>query len=100
MLCGRFMQKKENKTVCKPGSVVYGHLSTLAVAGKLQRYSRRSSGGQPCATNAQSCSGRGLHGAPRYRSAGELLPRLSTLTETRIASAVYFCCTFLEVAFT
>jgi len=30
-------------------------------------------------------------------TAGELLPHLSTLT---IKMAVYFCCTFLEVAFT
>ena len=32
-------------------------------------------------TNAQSCTGRGLHGALRYRSAGELLPPLSILAE-------------------
>ena len=30
--------------VCKPSSVVYGHLSRLAVADKLKRYSRYSVG--------------------------------------------------------
>ena len=83
---------------CKPSSVVYGHLSRLAVAGKLKRYSRYLPDGQPYMADTQSCSGWGLHGIPRYRSIGELLPRLSILTEQ--SPAVYFCCTFLEVAFT
>ena len=39
------------------------------------------SGGQPYMTDAQSCSGWGLHGTPRYRSVGELLPRPFNLTE-------------------
>ena len=38
------------------------------------------SDGQPYVTDAQSCSGWGLHGIPRYRGIGELLPRLSILT--------------------
>ena len=38
------------------------------------------SDGQPYLTDTQSCSGWGLHGIPRYRSIGELLPRLSILT--------------------
>ena len=79
----------ESKKIGKPSSVVYGHLSTLAVADKFKRYSRRSSGGQPYITIAQSCSEWGLHGTPRYRSVGELLPRLSTLTEAS------FCGLFL-----
>ena len=36
--------------------------------------------------------------ARRYRRAGELLPRLFTLTAD--SAAVIFCCTFLEVTFT
>ena len=48
-------------------------------------------------TIAQSCTGRGLHSIPRYRSIGELLPPLSILAD---CSAVCFCCTFLEVAST
>ena len=84
-----WLKKTESEKIGKPSSVVYGHLSTLAVAGKVKRYSRRTSGGQPYATDAQSCSEWGLHGTPRYRSVGELLPRLSTRTETR------FCGLFL-----
>ena len=74
--------KRRYEFICKPSSVVYGHLSRFAVADKFKRYSRRSSGGQPCTTIAQSCSGWGLHGTPRYRDVGEPLPRLSTLTTT------------------
>ena len=66
--------------VDKPSSVVYGHLSSLAVAGKFKRYSRRSVGRTTLSTDAQSCSGWGLHCIPRYRGIGELLPRLSILT--------------------
>ena len=39
--------KKGFEFVCKPSSVVYGHLSRLAVADKLKRYSRYPSDGQP-----------------------------------------------------
>ena len=106
---GRFMKRpprgrkgykfrKKFKTVCKPSSVVYGHLSTPAVTDGLQRYSRIFPDGQPCVGISQSCIGRGLHGSGRYRPDGELLPRLSILTVQ--STAVYFCCTFLEVAFT
>lgn len=49
----------------------------------------------------QSCSEWGLHGIPRYRGIGGLLPRLSILTALPCGNtAVYFCCTFLEVAST
>ena len=37
---GEFMKNKGFESVCKPSSVVYGHLSRLAVADKLKRYSR------------------------------------------------------------
>ena len=60
---------------------MYGHLSRLTVADKLKRYSRWSSGGQPYATNTQSCSKWGLHGIPCYQGIGELLPRLFILTK-------------------
>ena len=59
---------------------MYGHLSRLAVADKLKRYSRFSSGGQPYTAKTQSCNGWGLHSIPCYHSIGELLPRLSILT--------------------
>ena len=70
------------ESVCKPSSVVYGHLSRLAVTDKLKRYSRYSVGRTALLTDTQSCNGWGLHGIPRYRDIGELLPRLSILTET------------------
>ena len=83
--------------ICKPSSVVYGHLSRRIVADAFERYSRRTSGEQPYATCAQSCTGRGLHGTPRCRGVGELLPPLSILAD---CSAVCFCCTILGVAST
>ena len=83
--------------ICKPSSVVYGHLSGRIVADAFERYSRRTSGEQPYATCAQSCTGRGLHGTPRCRGVGELLPPLSILAD---CSAVCFCCTILGVAST
>ena len=75
-------QIKEFEFVYKPSSVVYGHLSRLTVADKFKRCSRQSAGRTALLADAQSCSGWGLHGIPRYRSIGELLPRLSILTET------------------
>ena len=90
--------KKEFESVYKPSSVVYGHLSRLAVTDKLKRYSRYSVGRTALLTDTQSCSGWGLHGIPCYHSIGELLPRLSILTVFN--TAVYFCCTVLKVAFT
>ena len=59
---------------------MHGHLSRLAVADKFKRYSRQSAGRTALLADAQSCSGWGLHGILRYRSIGELLPRLSILT--------------------
>ena len=73
-------EKDRFESVCKPSSVVYGHLSRLTVADKLKRYSRNLSDGQPYVTDFQSCNGWGLHGILRYRNIGELLPRLSILT--------------------
>ena len=71
---------KEFEFVCKPSSVVYGHLSRLAVADKFKRYSRCSAGRTALLTDTQSCNGWGLHGIPCYQDIGELLPRLSILT--------------------
>ena len=59
---------------------MHGHLSRLTVADKFKRYSRQSAGRTALTADAQSCSGWGLHGIPRYRGIGELLPRLSILT--------------------
>ena len=44
-----------------------------------------------------SCFGWGLQCPDCHQPGGELLPRLSILTT---CVAVYFCCTFLKVAFT
>ena len=96
--CLLFYQNKQFEPVYKPSSVVYGHLSRLAVADKLERYSRFPSDGQPYMIETQSCNGWGLHGIPCYQDIGELLPRLSILTTQSVA--VYFCCTILKVTFT
>ena len=85
------------RLICKPSSVVYGHLSRRIVTDALQRYLRFMPDEQPCMAKTQSCTGRGLHGTPRCRGVGELLPPLSILTDF---SAVCFCCTFLGVAST
>ena len=92
-------EKEGFESVCKPSSVVYGHLSRLTVADKLKRYSRYSVGRTALLTDTQSCSEWGLHGILCYHNIGELLPRLSILT-ARCRVAVYFCCTILEVTFT
>ena len=104
-----FIQKRF-EFACKPSSVVYGHLSRLAVADKLKRYSRCSVGRTALLTDTQSCNGWGLHGIPCYQDIGELLPRLSILTangrpkssrqKAKPFAAVYFCCTVLKVTFT
>ena len=104
-----FRTLKGFEPICKPSSVVYGHLSRLVVADKLKRYSRHLSDGQPYMINAQSCSRWGLHGIPHYCGIGELLPRLSILTangrltkstlkaNAKPNAAVYFCCTIPKV---
>ena len=89
--------KKGFESVCKPSSVVYGHLSRLTVTDKLKRYSRYSVGRTALLTETQSCIEWGLHGILCYHNIGELLPRLSILT---VKTAVYFCCTILKVTFT
>ena len=76
----RRVNKKGFEFVCKPSSVVYGHLSRLTVTDKLKRYSRYSVGRTALLTETQSCCGWGLHGILCYHSIGELLPRLSILT--------------------
>ena len=76
-------QIKGFESVCKPSSVVYGHLSRLTVADKLKRYSRYSVGRTALLTETQSCSEWGLHGILCYHNIGELLPRLSILTASR-----------------
>ena len=104
------VKTKGFESVCKPSSVVYGHLSRLAVADKFKRYSRYSVGRTALLTDTQSCSGWGLHGTGCYQPVGELLPRLSILTATgsfhkenvqdlhQAVAAVYFCCTVPKVA--
>ena len=72
--------KKRFESVCKPSSVVYGHLSRLTVTDKLKRCSRYSVGRTALLTETQSCSEWGLHGILCYHNIGELLPRLSILT--------------------
>ena len=94
-IIARFLDKKKEQTtrcpflgfikgfefVCKPSSVVYGHLSRLTVTDKLERCSRYSVGRTALLTDTQSCSEWGLHGILCYHNIGELLPRLSILTK-------------------
>ena len=80
LFSAEILQIKGFEPVYKPSSVVYGHLSRLAVADKLKRCSRYSVGRTALLTETQSCSEWGLHGIPCYHSIGELLPRLSILT--------------------
>ena len=82
-------QIKGFESVCKPSSVVYGHLSRLTVTDKLKRCSRYSVGRTALLTETQSCSEWGLHGILCYHNIGELLPRLSILTASRRYPKVY-----------
>ncbi len=78
----------------KPSSVFDNHLSRIIVANNLKRLSDRRA-----AVNViVSCIGRGLHNHPSHLRCGELLP--TPFHPYIINNAVYFCCTFLEVAFT
>ena len=58
--------------------------------------------GPPMCPRSRCCSRWGLQSAPCRQGTGELLPRLSILAIRcpKAAEAVYFCCTFLEVAST
>ena len=47
IMWGALYSEKTSRRTCKPGSVERGHLSTLTVTGKLKRYLRLYSGGQP-----------------------------------------------------
>ncbi len=88
-------------TVIYLGGLLPGRSSHLLETGRAGRRAHRS---------AQSLSTVLLRieftASDSFQPMGELLPRLSTLTETAYAkrrraiySAVYFCCTFPEVAF-
>ena len=85
------------RLTCKPGSVVYGHLSGNAVAGELKRCSRLPPGEQPVRRQPNLApdgvyTARGVSAAP----VSSYLPFPSLQDEP----AVCFCCTFLGVAST
>ena len=93
----RCIPKKTSRRTCKPGSVERGHLSTLTVTGKLKRYLRLYSGGQPIRIQPNLASD-GV-----YMARGVTVPSVSSclaFPPLPLKAAVYFCCTFLEVAFT
>ena len=72
------------KTVCKPSSVVFGHLSTNIVSDIPQRrFVKLLRWNSLWRAVCQSCFGWGLHSQARYRAHGALLPHLSILTENR-----------------
>ena len=83
--------------VSKPSSVEYGHLSSRTVAGTFQRYSRPPPGEQPL-RQRPNLAPDGVYTARRVAAApvSSYLPFPSLQNN----SAVCFCCTFLEVAFT
>ena len=81
------------RLVCKPSSVFDGHLSRTYISARFKRCGELC-GPLFCVPDLASS---GVYIAHCRQIAGELLPRLSILTEK---SAVFFCCTVLEVAFT
>ncbi len=100
-----FLAKKKEQ-ICKPGSVFDSHLSRPAVAGRLKRPTFREAAGSRLSGTVRNTAITSLLGlapggvymdAGCYHPAGELLPRLFTLTAL---AAVYLCCTFLKVALT
>lgn len=80
------------RLVCKPSSVLNGHLSRTYISARLKRCGELA--GHFYAPDLASS---GVYIAHCCQIAGELLPRLSILTAN---AAVFFCCTVLEVAFT
>ncbi len=83
--------------ICKPGSVVCGHLSRRIVADALKRCSRRTPGEQPW-RHAPNLAPDGVCTARRVTAApvSSYLPFPSLQQK----AAVCFCCTFLGVAST
>lgn len=85
---------KKTAAIRKPGSVVDGHLSGTNVTACLKPPLPEMSG--RLSLRVRRCSEWGLQRPYVTIGAGELLPRLFTLTQKW---AVSFCCTFPEVAF-
>ena len=85
---------KNISVACKPSSVLCNHLSGAAVAYNFQRFFRAS---RTSYSSIRILHQVGFTSTISYHIVGKLLPYLSTLTEK---TAVYFCCTFLKVAFT
>lgn len=81
-------------TVCKPSSVLDDHLSRIGVTADLKRMCRDTEQ----VFGLISCTGRGLHERTVAIAFVGSYPTFPPLQ--RQAVAVYFCCTFLEVAFT
>ena len=76
------------------GVAIYLHLPLPTSSSDVLRSFH---GKRPYVGTTLSCFGWGLHCTARYRTVGELLPRLFTLTG-RDPRGI-FCCTFPEVAF-
>ena len=83
-----------SKTVCKPSSVLDYHLSRRSVTDTLKRFSRQA-GYLNVDFLLHRVGFTGLSELPQRRWA--LTPPFHPY---RLASAVYFCCTFLQVALT
>lgn len=93
-----FLRGFINEQYYKPSSVLDDHLSSSNVAIRLKRPTRRHSG-QLYSLTFGLASGGVYICLFCYQKSGELLPRLSTLTNRKLF-AVYFCCTCLRVAST
>ncbi len=72
----RFRSVLIARLVCKPSSVLNGHLSRYTVACILKRFVRTD--GQPIVLN--SLASGGVYTTSCHQVVGELLPRLFTLT--------------------
>ncbi len=88
---------KKDEQHYKPSSVLDGYLSGPNVATRLKRPTIKHDG-QPYRLEFGLASSGVYMCLCCYQQSGELLPRLSTLTEE--TSAVYFCCTGLGVTST
>ena len=86
------------KTVCKPSSVVYGHLSTNTVSCIPQRYLYKRFGrSNPCEPFVNLATG-GVYNATRV--ATNAVCSYHALSALPINRRFIFCCTFLKVTFT
>ena len=92
-----YIIKNTFKPVCKPGSVVYGHLSRNVVSNELKRYFSKTTKQKHLIGSFVNLASGGVYTAPRVTAGAVRSYRTFSSLPLR---AVIFCCTFLKITFT